>query len=508
MIQKKTTILLWILAFLIHYAYGASIQDSDLLVLLRFEETSGTTTANSSTSYPSYYGNINQTSLVTKGVQGVQGNAFSFTSASANSISMAGGYSAPVNTFSFGGWIKTSVTHEIDGETISGVGGISGQRYAFQASHGGEGQSITAGVGMSIGTNGISVYEHAGSYMPAVSVYNGSIGSGWNHVMVVVSNRVSKIYLNGALVHTGLTTNRTTLLAPSAIGTSSYTSLSGSMDEVNIWKKALTATEIQDIYTNGFDGVPALTAQNTNFGNVRVGTSASASVTVTNSGQPSSTLTGTIGAASGSEFSPTSGTESFSLGQNQSSSRTFTYTPNARGTDSTIVSVNSNASNTSRTLTGTGVSPVYSSSVAPDSAIDFGIVDKDQTVTRSLTIQNLTPDADLGNLTNMTLLSATISGEGASSYSLGGFTPGTVLSKGMSLNLLLSITNLDHLVRTRNATLTIVTDENAALGETGNVYTYQLVAYTVPEPSSCIFLTLAIVFFAFQGKKNFHRFLR
>ncbi len=236
---------------------------------------------------------------------------------------------------------------------------------------------------------------------------------------------------------------------------------------------------------------PALTASNTNFGNVRVGTSGTASVTVSNSGQSGSTLTGTIGAASGSEFSPVSGTQSFSLAQSQSASRTFTYTPNARGNDSTTVSISSNATNTSRTLTGTGVSPVYSSSVAPNSTIDFGIVDKDQTLTQTLTIQNLTPDADLGNLTNMTVLSATISGEDASYYSLSGFTPGTVLAKNGSMTFSINATNPDHLVRHRNATLTIVTDVNAALGIAGNVYTYQLTAYTVPEPSTCLFLSIA-----------------
>ncbi len=239
---------------------------------------------------------------------------------------------------------------------------------------------------------------------------------------------------------------------------------------------------------------PALSASNTNFGNVRVGSSATASVTVTNTGTSGSTLTGNIGPASGSEFSPASGSQSFSLSQNQSASRTYTYTPSARGADSTTVSVTSNATNTNLTLTGTGVSPVYASSVAPGSTIDFGTVDKDQTITQALTIQNATPDADLGNLTNMTLLSATISGQDASYFSISGFTPGTVLSKNGSFQFFVSVSNPDYYIMNRYATLTIVTDVNAALGVAGNVYTYQLVAYTVPEPSSIIFLSVAGLF--------------
>lgn len=238
---------------------------------------------------------------------------------------------------------------------------------------------------------------------------------------------------------------------------------------------------------------PALSVSNTTFGNVRVGNSANASVTVTNAGASGSSLTGNIGAASGSEFSPTSGSQSFTLGQNQASTRTFTYTPSARGSDSTVISVTSNASNTTATLTGTGVSPVYSSIVAPGSTMDFGVVDKDVSTTRTLTIQNITPDADLGNLTNMTLLSASISGLDAAYYSIENFTPGTVLAKNGSTNLVIRITNNDYLVETRNAVLTIVTDVNAALGAAGNVYTYNLTAYLVPEPSSYVFFSMAIL---------------
>ncbi len=248
--------------------------------------------------------------------------------------------------------------------------------------------------------------------------------------------------------------------------------------------------------------VPALSVSNTNFGNVRVGTSESASITVSNTGDSGSTLAGSIGAASGSEFLPVSGTQSFSLAQGQNASRSFTYTPNARGADSTTVSITSNATNPNVTLTGTGVSPVYSSSIVPGNTIDFGTVDKDQTITQSLTIQNITTDADLGNLTNLTLLSATISGTDASYFSLSGFTPGTVLSKGNFLNLLISVSNPDHLVVNRQATLTILTDENAAFGIAGNVYTYQLAAYTVPEPSTYVFLGIAIFFLGICTKKR------
>lgn len=237
---------------------------------------------------------------------------------------------------------------------------------------------------------------------------------------------------------------------------------------------------------------PAISANNVNFGNVRVGTSSSAALTVTNTGTSGSTLSGNINAASGN-FSPTSGSQSFSLGSGSSFSRTFTYSPNARGTQSVDVSITSNAQNITRTLTGTGVSPVFSSSVAPGSTINFGEVE--YIANQSLTLQNLTPDADLGNLTDMTLLSATISGPDASYFTLENFTPGMKLSKSQLQNLAIrfmhNYTGRDEYGYVRNATLTFTTDVGTALGSSGQTYSFNLQATTIPEPT-----TLALFGFA------------
>lgn len=242
---------------------------------------------------------------------------------------------------------------------------------------------------------------------------------------------------------------------------------------------------------------PVLSTSSTNFGNVRVGTSATASVTVTNTGSSGTTLSGSIGAASGSEFFPTIATQAFSLGQNQSSSRTYTYTPSAPGVDSTTISVTSNASNTNLTLTGTGVSPVFHSSFAPNSLIDFGSIENYTSNTIALDITNLASE-NLGDLTDLTLLNYSITGPDASYFSLENFTPGTRLSKDELLSLVLRATNPDAVNYTRYATLTIVTDVNAALGVEGNSYTYNLTAYMLPEPSSVFMGIFSMLFFLYR----------
>ncbi len=153
-----------------------------------------------------------------------------------------------INTFSFGGWFKATATHQVDTQSTSGVGGISGQRYAIWPAS----ALDNARAGLSIGTNGISVYEHGNSYMPATAVYNATIGSDWNHVFVVYENKTPSIYLNGVKVHTGSTSPRTNVYAPyTSIGGGAYGYFAGSIDEVKIYNYARTQKQVvQDMNTH------------------------------------------------------------------------------------------------------------------------------------------------------------------------------------------------------------------------------------------------------------------
>ena len=150
----------------------------------------------------------------------------------------------PTDTFSFGGWFKTSVTHEIDPQNTSGTGGVNNQRYAFDPQHGGE---SNGGAGLSIGTNGISVYEHGSNYMPATAVYETELGDDWNHIMIVYDNKLPTIYLNGQSVHTGLSSPREIVSAPIQFGGMAYGYFEGLMDEVRIYNRVLSAAEIKKL---------------------------------------------------------------------------------------------------------------------------------------------------------------------------------------------------------------------------------------------------------------------
>ncbi|TKJ35485.1 MAG: hypothetical protein CEE38_15040 [Planctomycetes bacterium B3_Pla] len=150
----------------------------------------------------------------------------------------------PTDTFSFGAWLKTSATHQIDSESAAGVGGVSGQRYAFDPQHGGD---SNGGAGLSIGTNGILVYEHGSNYMPATAVYDADIGNDWNHIMIVYDNKQPTIYLNGEAVRTGFASPRAVVNAPIRFGGMAYGFFEGLMDEVRIYNRALSAAEIKKL---------------------------------------------------------------------------------------------------------------------------------------------------------------------------------------------------------------------------------------------------------------------
>jgi len=219
----------------------AEAADPSLVGWWKFEEASGTL----------YDSSNNQNNGTYNGTlyrqPGVEGYALGFDGTD-DTVSI-GSANRPTDTFSFGGWLKTPVTHEVDAESNAGTGGVNGQRYAFDPRHGGQ---TNAGAGLSVGTNGISVYEHGGGYMPVIAGYVAEIGDDWNHIMIVYDNKQSTIYLNGRAVHTGLTSPRGIVNAPIQFGGMNYGFFEGLMDEVQIYSRALTQSEIQSM-VGGFE---------------------------------------------------------------------------------------------------------------------------------------------------------------------------------------------------------------------------------------------------------------
>jgi len=106
-----------------------------------------------------------------------------------------------------------------------------------------------ASAGISIGTNGVSVFQHTGFYLPAVLVYDTPI-SGWTHVAVTYTNGRASLYLNGTLVHVGqpLLSGYTVHPGYGLGGNQSrpdFGRYAGSLNEVRIWNYAVPQSVLQ-----------------------------------------------------------------------------------------------------------------------------------------------------------------------------------------------------------------------------------------------------------------------
>jgi hypothetical protein len=164
-------------------------------------------------------------------------------------------YTALANTFTMSAWVKATLPHEIDKESITGYPGVSGQRYLFGCTRALD--ADVAGMGVSVGTNGISVYELRPGYMPALAVYSGNLGTGWNHIAVTYTNKQPSIYLNGVLVRTGLTSPRSSVLSSIQVGGNkeylNYGLFPGLVSDVSVWNYARTQQQIQREMISGLE---------------------------------------------------------------------------------------------------------------------------------------------------------------------------------------------------------------------------------------------------------------
>lgn len=151
------------------------------------------------------------------------------------------------NTFTIEFWVRPEATHRIDTESTSGSSGTLGQRFAITPVYGayGDGDASRAGVGVSIGVNGVSIYEHTTNHLPATLVFETSL-SDWTHIAVVYNNKTPTLYINGEFAKTGLTSLKTTVV-PSGVfgGVSPYGFYVGGLGEIRIWSTARTPAKIR-----------------------------------------------------------------------------------------------------------------------------------------------------------------------------------------------------------------------------------------------------------------------
>lgn len=146
------------------------------------------------------------------------------------------------NTFTISFWAAPEAERAPTPEATTGISGIRGQRYAllpqqYSAASG------EAGCGVSVGTNGVSVFELADNYLPSPLVADRPL-SGWSQVTVVYRAGQPSLYIDGAFVKKGLKSAKR-VHPDFSLGGSPYGWYQGKLRDVRVYARALTDAEIR-----------------------------------------------------------------------------------------------------------------------------------------------------------------------------------------------------------------------------------------------------------------------
>lgn len=152
------------------------------------------------------------------------------------------------NNFTYEVWCRPTATHEIDGQG-SGYGntGTSGQRFILGAWFIDPG----AGAGVSVGTNGVSTYEHTAGWMPSTLVQSVAISSSVpTQIVLSYADRQPSLYINGAFSKLGDVSGRTPLYARVlSVGSGTYGAFQGGVYKVHVYNRSLSAAEVAKNFT-------------------------------------------------------------------------------------------------------------------------------------------------------------------------------------------------------------------------------------------------------------------
>ena len=151
------------------------------------------------------------------------------------------------NSFTYDLWCKPSATVVIYSQTTTGAQTLSGHRFLIYPDN----NNTDAGAGISIGTNGINVFEHGNGFFPTPLTISTPISStSFTNITLVYINKSPNLYINNSFIKTGLTTaSPITYSSSKYIGGFVYGNYAGSSAIIRVYNRALTTQEIQQNYT-------------------------------------------------------------------------------------------------------------------------------------------------------------------------------------------------------------------------------------------------------------------
>ncbi len=166
-------------------------------------------------------------------------------------------FPAITNNFTIEFWVNPQGVRQWQAESnaTNNINGLYGQQYVIMPEWGGVAGLNRAGMGVSVGTNGVSVYEHADNYMPPMLVWESPAPlTGWHHVAIVYDNKQPKLYIDGVWKHDGATSQKAQVIPSYNLCSGNVGVMRGGLDELRIWSTARTAAEISSNYNQSVCG--------------------------------------------------------------------------------------------------------------------------------------------------------------------------------------------------------------------------------------------------------------
>jgi hypothetical protein len=150
--------------------------------------------------------------------------------------------------FSYSVWAKPGDDTTLINEANRGIVGFSEKRNeVFFPTHGGSfgPDPANAGNGLSVGRNGVSLFEHGADYF-APTLVHAAVLTDWTHVTVVYRDGQPSLYLNGVLARTGLKSTHKVHFGAGSSGDPKYR---GELSAIKAFARPLGEAEIVGLMT-------------------------------------------------------------------------------------------------------------------------------------------------------------------------------------------------------------------------------------------------------------------
>lgn len=156
------------------------------------------------------------------------------------------------NSFTYEFWAKPESIHQLEKQSQEQpIKFSSGKNYIIGPAHG-ENED-EAGVSVSVGLNGISVYEHTIKDIYAALVYETRINE-LIHIAVVYDNRMPSLFINGQLVKKGERSTKKYVYPSGIIAGHPGLFFNGNLKEIRIWDYSRTEKQLKSFMNIRLNG--------------------------------------------------------------------------------------------------------------------------------------------------------------------------------------------------------------------------------------------------------------